>query len=231
MISKILSVAVKLWLKSQVEKAEKLEVEIASGNRQILGGYLPSVAVASDYVVYQGLNLHQVRLRGSNLRINFSQVIKGEALKLLEPVALKGNVTIEEADLKASLSSPLLVSGLTDLLCQILTTNHIDNPRQKLSYYSLNWYEISLKKEKIIVKGTIQNYHSQKINKINIYTRLTLANSHTLELFPLHIEGLSDLFTLKVDRLLMDLGSEVFIEQLSLEPEKLVFVGGLTIMP
>ena len=231
MISKILSTAVKLWLRSQVETAEELEIEIASDNSQILRGYLPYVSLASNYAVYQGLHLNRVRLKGSNIRINLSQVLKGKTLKLLEPVPIKGNLMIKEADLKASLSSPLLWSGLTDLLCQILVANEIDNPRQKLSYSSLNWEEISLKEEKIIIAGTIQDNRSQKMEKINIYSGLTLANSHTLEFFPLQIEGLPDLSTLKIDRLSMDLGSEVVIEQLNLEQGKLICVGGLTIMP
>ncbi|MDJ0632113.1 MAG: DUF2993 domain-containing protein [Xenococcaceae cyanobacterium MO_188.B29] len=231
MISKILSKAVKLWLGTQVETAEDLELEIASDNNQILKGYVPYVYLASNYAVYQGLHLHQVQLKGSNIRINLSQVIKGKPLKLLEPVAIKGNLTIKEENLKASLSSPLLLSGLTDLLCQILIVNGIDDPRQKLSYYSLHWQKISLKEEKIIIAGTIQDNHSQQINQIKIYTGLTLANSHTLEFFPLRIEGLSALFTFKVDCLLIDLGTEVVIEQLNLESGIIVFVGGLKVMP
>ena len=231
MISKILSTAFKLWLKSQVETVEELELTIASDNSQILKGYIPSVSLASNYAVYQGLHLYQVRLAGSNIRINLSQVLKGKALKLLEPVLIEGNLIIREADLQASLSSPLLLSGLTDLLCQILIANGIDNPRQKLSYYSLSWQKISLKEEKIIIEGTIQHNHSQQIDQLNIYSGLTLANSHTLDLFPLQIEGFPNLPVLQIDRLSMDLGSEVAIDRLNLESGKLVYVGGLRIMP
>ena len=231
MISKILSKAVKLWLETQVETAEDLELEIDSDNNQILKGYVPYVYLASNYAVYQGLHLHQVQLKGSNIRINLSQVIKGKALKLLEPIPIKGNLTIKEENLQASLSSSLLLSGLTDLLCQILEANGVDNPKQKLSDHSLHWQKISLEEEKIIISGTIQENHSQQINPLKIYSGLTLANAHTLKFFPLHIEGLSDLFTFKVDRLLIDLGAEVVIEQLNLEPGIIVFVGGLTVMP
>ena len=231
MISKILSKAVKLWLGTQVETAEDLELEIASDNNQILKGYVPYVYLASNYAVYQGLHLHQVQLKGVNIRINLSQVIKGKPLKLLEPVPIEGNLTIKEENLKASLSSPLLLSGLTDLLCQILVANGVNNPRQKLSYYSLHWQTISLEEEKIIIAGTIKDKHSQHITQIKIYSGLTLANSHTLKFFPLQIDGLSDLFTFKVDSLLMDLGTEVIIEQLNLEPGIIVFIGGLTVMP
>ena len=230
MISTILSTAVKLWLRAQVETAEELEVDIASGDRQILSGYLPQVALASSRAVYQGLHLRQVRLNGSNIRINLSQVLKGKTLRLLEPVPITGKLIIEEADLKASLSSPLLLSGLTDLLCQILAASGIDNPGQKLADYDLSWQEISLREKKLIIAGTIQDGNNH-INKLNIDSGLTLANSHTLEFFPLQIEGLPELLTLKDNCLLMDLGSEVAIEQLNLVEEKLVFVGGLTIMP
>ena len=231
MISKIVSTAIKLWLKSQVEKTEKLTIKINSGNRQILGGYIPSVYLASDYVIYQGLHLHQVKLQGFNLRVNLNQIIKGEALRLLEAVKVEGNVTFEEASLQASLSSPLLLSGLRDLLSEILAANYIERPQQKLSYYSFDWQKILLEEEKIIIAGTMKCNHNQQINKINIRTGLTLANSHTLEFFPLHLEGLSDLFMLEVDRLSIDLGSEVVIEDLILEPGKLFCVGGLQIMP
>ena len=232
MINKILSTAIKLWLRSQVETAEELEVEIASGDRQILGGYLPYLRLASSCAVYQGLHLRQIELIGSNIRINLSEVFKGKALKLLEPVPVKGELIIKETDLKASLSSALLLSGLTDLLGQILAANKINNPQQKLAHYSFSWQEIFLKKEKLVITGTVRhNNNQQQINQINIYSGLTLANSHTLEFFPLQIEGLPDVFKLESDRLSLDLGSEVVIEQLNLEPEKLVFVGGLTIVP
>ena len=231
MISKILSTAFKLWLKSQVETVEELEITIASDNSQIIKGYIPYVSLESNYAVYQGLHLHQVGLTGSNIRINLSQVLKGKALKLLEPVLVEGNLIIKEADLQASLSSPLLLSGLTDLLCEILMANKIDNPRHELSYYSLRWQKISLKEEKIIIEGTIQHNHNQEIDRLNIYSGLTLANSHTLEFFPLQIEGFPNLPILQVDRLSIDLGSEVAIEQLNLESGKLFCVGGLTIMP
>ena len=231
MISKILSTAVKLWLRAQVESIEELEVEIVSDNRQILQGYLPYISLTSNYIIYQGLHLHKVKLTGSNFRINLSQVLKGKALELLEPVPIRGNLIIKDADLKASLSSPLLLSGLTDLLCQILVANQVNNPVLKLSYYSLNWQEISLKKEKIVIRGTIKDKNTHLTHKINIYSGLSLANAHTLEFFPLQIEGLPDLSALKIDRLFIDLGKEVVIEQLNLEPEKLTFVGGLTVMP
>ena len=231
MINKILSTAIKFWLRSQVETAEELEVEIASGDRQILGGYLPYVRLTSSCAVYQGLHLRQIELTGSNICINLSQVFKGKALKLLEPVPVQGELIIKETDLKASLSSPLLLSGLTDLLGQILTANKINNPQEKLAYYSFSWQEIFLKKEKLVITGTVRHKNNQQINQINIYSGLTLANSHTLEFFPLQIEGLPDLFKLESDRLSLNLGSEVVIEQLNLEPETLVFVGGLTIVP
>ena len=59
MISKILSPALKLWLRTQVEQIENLEVKISSGNRQIVKGYIPSVFIASDCAVYQGLHFHR----------------------------------------------------------------------------------------------------------------------------------------------------------------------------
>ena len=115
-ISKILSPAVWLWLRSQVEQVSNLEVKISGSDRQILTGYIPRVFMCARHVVYQGLHLSQVQLVGENILTNLGQVLRGKPLQLLEPVPVSGELLLKESDLNASLQSPLLANALNDLL-------------------------------------------------------------------------------------------------------------------
>jgi hypothetical protein len=116
LVSKVLSSAVGLWLRSQVESVEELHLQIEGGDRQILTCYIPKVAIVARQAVYQGLHLSQVDLAGENIRINLGQVLKGKPLKLLEVVPIQGSLGLEEADLNASLKVPLLANAVADLV-------------------------------------------------------------------------------------------------------------------
>ena len=104
LISKVLSPALRLWLRSQVESVAELNFSIQGKDRQILTGYIPSISLNSSRAVYQGLHLGEVELLGENIRINIGQVLKGKPLQLLEPIQVTGQVRLDQADLEASLS-------------------------------------------------------------------------------------------------------------------------------
>jgi hypothetical protein len=114
LISKVLSPAVRLWLRSQVEAVAGLEFRIEGGDRQILSGYIPKVAIVARRAVYKGLHLSQVEVTGEKIRVNLGQVLKGKPLKLLEVVPIEGSLGWDEADLNASLKAPLLANALAE---------------------------------------------------------------------------------------------------------------------
>ncbi|MCY7282618.1 MAG: DUF2993 domain-containing protein, partial [Cyanobacteria bacterium CAN_BIN43] len=114
LISKVLSPAVRLWLRSQVESIEELDFQIEGSDRQILAGYIPKVAIAARQAVYQGLNLSQIDLVGETIRINLKQILQGKPLKLMDVVPIRGSLFWNEADLNASLKSPLLANALEE---------------------------------------------------------------------------------------------------------------------
>ncbi|MBE9168733.1 DUF2993 domain-containing protein [Pleurocapsales cyanobacterium LEGE 06147] len=230
MIDKVLSTAIRLWLRSQVERVEELEVKITGGDRQILGGYISRVSLTTNHAVYRGLHLRQIKLAGENIRVNLAQILKGKPLQLLEPVAVTGQVWLEETDLKASLSSPLLVSALTDLLSTLLTANGIEQERHPLVDYQMHWQTISVGNDKLTVGGRLIHSNNQEI-AIAIRTGLRIANGSTLKLSPLYLETIPQLWSSTCNQLEMDLDSEVAIEQLSLEAGKLFCSGGLTVLP
>ncbi len=114
LISKVLSPAVRLWLRSQVESVETLEFQIEGSDRQILAGCIPKVAIAARKAVYKGLHLSQIDLTGETIRINLGQILKGKPLKLLNVVPIYGSLLWDETDLNASLKSPLLAIALAE---------------------------------------------------------------------------------------------------------------------
>lgn len=123
LISRVLSPAVQLWLRSQVEQIQGLQVKIQAGDRQILSGYIPQVEVKADRLVYQGLHLSQLQLRAESIRINLGQVLRGKPLQLLEPVPVNLELRLQESDLNASLGSPLMVAAVADLLHRLLAVD------------------------------------------------------------------------------------------------------------
>ncbi|NJO19656.1 MAG: DUF2993 domain-containing protein [Spirulinaceae cyanobacterium RM2_2_10] len=115
-LGRLLESAVQLWLRTQVERIDELQVAIAGRNRQILQGYIPEVALAARTAIYQGLHLERAALTGQNIRINLGQILRGQPLRLLEPITASGELFLTAANLQASLASPLLRQALTDLL-------------------------------------------------------------------------------------------------------------------
>ena len=83
LIGTVLSAALQLWLRSQVEGVESLKVHVGGGNRSLLKGSIPTVSVSARAVIYQGLHLSQVVLGSSGIRINLGQVLQGKPLQLL----------------------------------------------------------------------------------------------------------------------------------------------------
>ncbi len=119
-IGRILPAAVRLWLRSQVEQVENLSLQIAGRDRDILTGYVPSIAISAQNAIYQGIHISQLQLSAKDIRINVGQVIRGKALRLLQIFPITGEVRLSAADLNASLSSALLTQGLKEFWQQLI---------------------------------------------------------------------------------------------------------------
>ena len=231
MINKLLSSAVKFYLRSQVTKAEDLQVKIVGKNRQILQGYIPQVLLYCNRAVYQGLFLSQIEINGINISFNLPEVLKKKPFRLLEPIVVDVRLELDAADLHASLDSPLLQSGLTDLWQIILAEQQKEAISEKLVDSAIEWHSIAIAIEGLNLKGTYQNAanRDEEIEEINLSTRIGLANSHTLCLSPLKITSESSIFSEPIDQLEIDLGTDVNIEQLVIESEQMVCSGKITI--
>ena len=126
LISRVLSPAIQLWLKSQVEQVEQLDVTINARDRQLLAGTIPQVTLCARRTIYQGLHLSNIDLTGENIRVNLSQVARGKALQLLEPITVTGTISLAEADLNASLAAPLLADAVKLFLLELLKSGALE---------------------------------------------------------------------------------------------------------
>ncbi|MBE9047860.1 DUF2993 domain-containing protein [Pleurocapsales cyanobacterium LEGE 10410] len=220
MIDKLLSTAVKLYLRSQVTQAEDLQVKIIGKNRQILQGYIPQVLLSCNRAVYQGLYLRQVELKGAEIAFNLSEVLKKKPLKL-EPILVDIKLRLDVSDLQASLDSSLLQSGLSDLWQIIWSAQNHASPAE-LADLEIRWHCITIVDRGLNLAGTYRD--GTEIKELDLSTGINLTDSHTLCLSPITTNSKS-----LSDQIEIDLGTDVVIEQLAVESEQILCSGKIRI--
>ncbi|HEY9634420.1 MAG TPA: DUF2993 domain-containing protein [Coleofasciculaceae cyanobacterium] len=229
-ISTVLSPALGLWLRSQVEQVEDLQFKIMGGDRQILKGHIPRVSIAASHAIYQGLHLSNIQLEGSDIRVNLGQVIKGKPLRLLEPVPIMGQLLLQKSDLQASLESPLLSNALTEFLEVLLETNGITKLGEDLKQRQISWQQIDIDAEQVTLCGTLIDSFLGTMPVV-IRAGLQLVTPQKLQLHPLQIEIPPTLPLRSLDAFQVDLGPEVDIQELTLTSEQLMCRGRLSVLP
>lgn len=222
-VGSILAPACRVWLRSQVSHVDDLQVDIAGGSRQILGGTIPGVTVVAVGAVYQGLSLGSIDLIAENIRINLPQVLKGQPLRLLEPIAVMAKVKFSERDLQASLAAPLLSQAITDLFGQILTTN-LQQPE-----WSIDWDRLQITPQTLKLHGNLSA--NGQVAAIEISTGVAIFDGHILHLDPLQITCAIDLPGSNITSHFIDLGSDVNITQLDLLTGELLCQGRIQVNP
>jgi hypothetical protein len=228
-ISKVLTPALKLWLRSQLDHVEDLEIKIKAGDTQILRGKLESVLLGTTRAVYQGIHVGKVCLSGSNIAINLSGILRGKPLRLLQPLSVNGELVVVEEDLTTSLSSPLLSQGLTDLLVLLLENQGINNPQEILAAYRIQWQQLKISPEKFTLTGNLTDSKGNS-NPLILRSGLALHNPQTLLLAPLHLQGIPHLDNLIINQFKVDLGSDVELQQLNLSSGQLSCSGQVKVV-
>ena len=226
MISKLLSTAVKLYLRSQVRRVENLQVKIVGTNQQIFQGYIPQISLSCTHAEYRGLCLSQVELNGSDIAFNLLEVVKKKPLKLLEPIFVRVQLKISAADLQASLNSPLLQSGLDDLWQMVLSAK--TNTFAEWDCSTIKWERMAIANNKLNLFGIHQGVFGET-KEVYLSTGLELAGDRTLCLYPLQIIEESSLVDELQKELKIDLGTDVAIEQLSVASEHIVCLGRIKV--
>ncbi|MCC0176083.1 DUF2993 domain-containing protein [Waterburya agarophytonicola K14] len=228
MITKLLSTAIKFYLRSQVSHVEDLQVKIGGKNRQILQGYIPEVFLSCQKVVYQGLYLQQVKLHGTDIAFNLPEVLKKKPLRLQEAIIVRVELVLDARDLSASIDSSLLQSGLTDLWKIVLAADKPASKNLGLTNSNLKWNNIAIADRELNFSGVYQDNMGNE-HKFNLATGVSLANSHTLCLSPLRISNDSDVGNELIEKLEIDLGNDVKIEELIIQSQQILCWGHITV--
>ncbi len=221
-VTKVLTKALKLWLRSQVSDISQLEVEIQASDKQLLSGYIPKVLVFARHAIYQGLHLTQIELVAENIQVDIGSVLKGQPLRLSEIVPVVGELIAEEEALNASLSSDLLSSGLNEVLHQLLPEH---GPKAK----GIVWQNIFLGHKKIILTATQDPKIAPQDLEINL--GVDLLNGNELQISPIKIQEHTRVYLDNEDGYKLNLGTDVDLKQLTLMPGKLVCHGRININP
>ncbi len=245
-IGRILPVAVRLWLLSQVERVDELSLQLEGRDRDIITGYLPKVSVSAEQAVYRGIHLSQVQLSAIDIRINVGQVIRGKPLRLLKGFPVLGTVALTAGDLTASLTSPLLAEGLESFWRSLLLQNPALVPIVAARYGQLPLHsKMSFERSQICLgdQSLGLSFYPHALGKtapdpIILGTKLT-ASGNLLQLkSPRWLKSLADLSNLAqgepietLDGFQWNLGRDVQLTQLALCPSQLLCQGQISVNP
>ncbi|MBW4515185.1 MAG: DUF2993 domain-containing protein [Timaviella obliquedivisa GSE-PSE-MK23-08B] len=234
LISKVLSPAVGLWLRSQVESVEALEFQIEGSDRQILAGYIPKVAIGAHQAVYKGFYLSQIELTGEAIRINLGQVLKGKPLRLLNVVPIRGRLWWNETDLNASLQSPLLANSLADFFSIWLKEFSCllpENLAQAMKApLALQEAQAMIDHDQVTLK---LNWRSTPSVSTTLRTRLRLVSGNQLKLEQPHLWACiaGETSFAEMEDYEVELGTDVELQELRLEPGRLWVGGQINVLP
>lgn len=112
LIARVLTPAIKWWLRSQLDHIDDLQLQIDSGNRELLSGAIPKVFLSAAQAVYQGIHLSRAQVIAENINTNLRQVLRGKAIRLLEPLPIQLDAALTAADLAASTDSALFQQAM-----------------------------------------------------------------------------------------------------------------------
>lgn len=222
--SALLSPAVQLWLRSQVQQVDELKVKIEGSDRQIFSGAIPKVTAAARGAVYKGLHLTEVAIEGCGIRINLGEALKGQPLRLLESVPVIGVLRLSQADLNASLKAPLLADALSEFLLPMLP---LTDREQSLK---LQNSQIAIEAGLLTLSATILRAGGRQIPLV-LRTGLRIASGRELMFESPEIEMDGELKSSDFNGFKIDFGPEVEIEELIFSPGEIVCRGGIRVLP
>ncbi len=215
-LTSILTLALRVWIKSQLETCTRLQLAIKSSDQQLLTGVIPEVSLESEFAIYQGLHFDQISLLAEGMQVNINQILKGQSLQLLNPLPISGRVRITESHLNDSLNSSLLQSGLQDFLSSLLKTN---------AFSSLQWEKIALQKNQFLLQGKPP---LSPQDSVSMQANVDLTSPQDLLISPVTVQGLA-LNQEEITPVKINLGSQVHLHEIKITEEGIFIEGRMTI--
>jgi LmeA-like phospholipid-binding len=217
-IGSILSPACAAWLRTKVSSVGSLQIKIAAKDRQIISGVVPSVSVIAHETVYRGISLQRIQLLAQQIEVNLGQVVRGQQLRLLQPILVEANATIGEADLLSSLTAPLLADPIADLIAKITGAGD--------TALSVSWQAVQLQADLLTLIGQL----TPQGTPITIHTGIQVIDGHILDLQPLKIDCTA-LGNQLPEYYQIDLGPEVDLTELTIQAGSLTCQGQIQVRP
>ncbi|MEM7065133.1 MAG: DUF2993 domain-containing protein [Cyanobacteria bacterium P01_B01_bin.77] len=125
LISRVLPVAIKLWLQTQLDEIGDLTFEIQATDRQVLSGRIPRISLSAQQAVYQGVRITNVKAQATGIEINIGQVLRGKPLRLKQAFPVEGQVAFDGDSLGASSTDSVLAEGLLEFWQTLLTQENV----------------------------------------------------------------------------------------------------------
>ncbi|MBK1986663.1 DUF2993 domain-containing protein [Sphaerospermopsis aphanizomenoides BCCUSP55] len=222
LITKALTTAIKLWLRTQLTQVSQIEVEIGASDHQLLSGCIPSVFILATDAVYRGVHVTSIQMKAENIRVNIGGVLKGKSLQLLEIVPVVAELMVEEQHLNNSLTSELLSTAINDILVKLL-------PEQGEKSKPVSWQEITLDNGRLIVSG-VSSPQSQS-TLIEMAVSLELLNGQELQLSQIQIKYNQEPVLENDAGYSMNLGSDVDLQEINLKSHQLICRGRINVNP
>jgi hypothetical protein len=225
---------VQLFVRSQLSSVQHLEIELEGGDRQLLAGSIPGVTLFGKKAIYQGLHLSQIQVDGQNIRVNLGQVMRGKSLRLMDDVFVCADLTVEEADLNASLDSPLL----DDLLCCLVHALAAYLPDgsglEAIARSDIQSAQVRYLEDRLSLRLVFGNRGILE-QVLTARACFGLESAHILALQDVQIELSSDpnqqCFTITIPEVRVPLGTDVEIEVLAIKHEALRCQGKIRVRP
>lgn len=105
-VLQLLATGLQLWIRSQCEAVENLEIQLHGSGLNLLRGRLEGVSLMARRVVYQGLEIARVQLRTDPLLIQVGGVLRGQPVQLEHAFLIRGSVAFTADGLSSSLNRP-----------------------------------------------------------------------------------------------------------------------------
>ncbi|WP_255093443.1 DUF2993 domain-containing protein [Synechococcus sp. J7-Johnson] len=105
-VLQLLASGLQLWIRSQCEAVESLEIQLHGSALNLLRGRLDGVSLMARQVVYQGLEIELVELQSDPLRIQVAGVLRGQPVQLKHAFLIRGKVAFTADGLSSSLNRP-----------------------------------------------------------------------------------------------------------------------------
>lgn len=236
-ISSVLSPALRLWLRSQVEAVETLEVLIEGGDRQLLRGLVPRLTLLAQGVVYRGLALSRIKLVGRGIQVNFRQLLRGKPLQLSRVIPVLGEAMLTEEDLNRSLQTSLLLPVLNEIFAQLLRAGiapDIVDPHAKKPVI-LDNFRVRLQGDRLTLGAELVSAIQGKNIPFALRTGLRVVGPHQLRLQ--HPEWLPTFGARRglplddFDGYPLDLGTDFALADLTLDDGRLLVRGQFNVYP